>query len=215
MVTSAPNTQANIALGEKRVTLRGLDWQAYQQIYQALPQTRAARFTYDRGALEITMPLEDHEFAVRLIELFIRILVVERGLKIKTLGSTTLDREDLDRGAEPDNAYYIQNQPLVMGKIIDLQTDPPPDLVVEVDITHSDIDKLSLYANLGIPEFWRYDGKIWRIYQLENKAYREVETSLTFPMVAKAKLYEFLAQAKLDEVDAEINLRQWLQSLAR
>ncbi len=215
MVTSAPNTQANIALGEKRVTLRGLDWQAYQQIYQALPQTRAARFTYDRGALEITMPLEDHEFAVRLIELFIRILVVERGLKIKTLGSTTLDREDLDRGAEPDNAYYIQNQPLVMGKTIDLQIDPPPDLVVEVDITHSDIDKLSLYANLGIPEFWRYNGKIWRIYRLENKVYREVETSPTFPMVAKAKLYEFLAQAKLDEVDAEINLRQWLQSLAR
>lgn len=212
MVTSAPNTQTNIAPGEKRVTLRGLDWQAYQQIYQALPQTRAARFTYDRGALEITMPLEDHEFAVRLIELFIRILVVEQGLKIKTLGSTTLDREDLDRGAEPDNAYYIQNQPLVMGKIIDLQTDPPPDLVVEVDITHSDIDKLILYANLGIPEFWRYNGKIWRIYQLENKGYQEAETSPTFPMVAKAKLYEFLAQAKLDEVDAEINLRRWLQS---
>ncbi|MBW4483758.1 MAG: Uma2 family endonuclease [Tildeniella torsiva UHER 1998/13D] len=215
MVTSAFNTQASIALGEKRVTLRGLDWQAYQQIYQALPQTRAARFTYDRGALEITMPLEDHEFAVRLIELFIRILVVERGLKIKTLGSTTLDREDLNRGAEPDNAYYIQNQPLVMGKTIDLQTDPPPDLVVEVDITHTDIDKLSLYANLGISEFWRYNGKVWRIYQLENGAYREVETSLTFPIVAKANLYEFLAQAKLDEVDAEITLRQWLRSLAR
>lgn len=215
MVTSAPNTQTNTALGEKRVTLRGLDWQAYQQIYQALPQTRAARFTYDRGALEITMPLEDHEFAVRLIELFIRILVVERGLKMKTLGSTTLDREDLDRGAEPDNAYYIQNQPLVMGKTIDLQTDPPPDLVVEVDITHSDIDKLNLYANLGIPEFWRYNGKIWRIYQLENAVYQDVEASPTFPMVAKAKLYEFLAQAKLDEVDAEITLRRWLQSLAK
>jgi len=212
MVTSAPNTQANIALGEKRVTLRGLDWQAYQQIYRALPQTRAARFTYDRGALEITMPLEEHEFAVRLIELFIRILVVERGLKIKTLGSTTLNREDLDRGAEPDNAYYIQNQPLVAGKTIDLQIDPPPDLVVEVDITHTDIDKLSLYANLGIPEFWRYNGRVWRIYQLDNEVYREVETSLTFPMVAKAKLYEFLAQAKVDEVDAEINLRRWLQS---
>ncbi|MBE9113590.1 Uma2 family endonuclease [Nodosilinea sp. LEGE 07298] len=215
MVTSTPHIQANVALGEKRVTLRGLDWQAYQQIYQALPQTRAARLTYDRGALEITMPLEDHEFAVRLIELFIRILVVERGLKIKTLGSTILDREDLDRGAEPDNAYYIQNQPLVMGKTIDLQTDPPPDLVVEVDITHSDIDKLNLCANLGIPEFWRYNGKIWRIYQLENAVYQEVETSPTFPMVAKAKLYEFLAQAKLDEVDAEITLRRWLQTLAR
>jgi Uma2 family endonuclease len=100
----------------------------------------------------------------------------------------------------------------VAGKTIDLQIDPPPDLVVEVDITHTDIDKLSLYANLGIPEFWRYNGRVWRIYQLDNEVYREVETSLTFPMVAKAKLYEFLAQAKVDEVDAEINLRRWLQS---
>ncbi|PZO37228.1 MAG: Uma2 family endonuclease [Shackletoniella antarctica] len=215
MVTSAPNPQTNIALGEKRVTLRGLDWQAYQEISQALPPSRAARFTYDRSTLEITMPLEDHEFAVRLIELFIRILVVEQGLKIKTLGSTTLNREDLDRGAEPDNAYYIQNQSLVAGKTIDLKTDPPPDLVVEVDITHTDIDKLSLYANLGVPEFWRYNGKSWGIYHLKNAAYQEVEISPTFPGVVKAKLYEFLAQAKLDEVEAEANLRQWLRSISQ
>ena len=65
------------------------------------------------------MPLKDHEFAVRLMELFIRILVVELGLKLKTMGSTTLEREILDRAAEPDNAYYIQNQPLVAGRNVD------------------------------------------------------------------------------------------------
>jgi Uma2 family endonuclease len=109
--------QADIQpIGEKRVTLRGLTWQAYQQILHALPQTRAARLTYDRGTLEITMPLEDHEFALRLIELFVRILVVEMGMKIKTMGSTTMAREELERGSEPDCAYYIQNQPKVAGR---------------------------------------------------------------------------------------------------
>lgn len=204
-----------IAQGEKRVTFHHLNWAAYQQILHALPQSRAARLTYDRGILEITMPLEDHEFATRLIELFIRILVIELGLKIKTMGSTTLEREELDRSPEPDNAYYIQNQPLVAGRTVDLKQDPPPDLVVEVDITHTDIDKLRLYAALGVPEFWRYNGQVWRIYQLQAGQYQEVEASPTFPTVPKAKLYKFLTQAQQDEVAAEQQLRTWVRSQPR
>ena len=146
-----------VLLGEKRVSLRGISWQSYQQILHALPQSRGARLTYDRGILEITMPLETHEFSLRLIEVFIRILVMEMGMKIKTMGSTTMDREDLQRGSEPDCAYYIQNQPKVTGRIVDFTQDPPPDLVVEVDITHTDIDKNKLYASMGVPEFWRYE----------------------------------------------------------
>jgi Uma2 family endonuclease len=142
----------------------------------------------------------------------VRILVVELGLKIKTMGSTTLDRADLDRGAEPDNAYYIQNQSRVAGRKVDLATDPPPDLVVEVDITHTDINKPALYAAMGVPEFWRYDGREWLIYQLQGDRYLEVACSPTFPMVSKEKLYEFLAVAQTDEVEAEVNLRQWVRS---
>jgi Uma2 family endonuclease len=198
-------------IGEKRVIFQHLNWQAYQQILQALGQTRSARLTYDRGRLEISMPLESHEFARELIGLFIRILVVEIGFKIKSMGSTTLDREDLDRGSEPDNAYYIQNQPRVAGKKVDLKQDPPPDLVVEVDITHSDIDKPALYASMGVTEFWRYNGQVWRIYQLEGQQYQEVENSPTFPWVAKEKLYEFLAQAEQDEVEAERSFRTWIR----
>ena len=115
-----------IAIGEKRVTFHHLNWAAYQQILHALPESRAARLTYDRGILEITMPLADHEFATCLIELFTRILVFELGIKNKTMGSTTLAREELDRSPEPDNAYYIQNQPVVAGRNVDLTQDPPP-----------------------------------------------------------------------------------------
>jgi len=168
-----------IAIGEKRVTFHHLNWAAYQQILHALPESRAARLTYDRGILEITMPLADHEFATCLIELFTRILVFELGIKNKTMGSTTLAREELDRSPEPDNAYYIQNQPVVAGRNVDLTQDPPPDLVVEVDITHTDIDKLRLYAAMGVPEVWRYNGQIWRIYQLQGEQYEEVECSPT------------------------------------
>ena len=150
-----------------------------------------------------------------MIELFIRVLVVELGMKLKTMGSTTLDREMLERSAEPDNAYYIQNQPLVSGRTVNLETDPPPDLVVEVDITHTDIDKLQFYASMGISEFWRFNGEIWRIYQLQGAEYVEVESSPTFSRVPKRKLYEFLAQARHDEVEAELSFRDWVRSLEK
>jgi Uma2 family endonuclease len=210
MVAFIP-TVAPQLVGERRVVFKNITWQGYQQLLSILGEHRAARLTFDRGILEITMPLEEHEFSGRLIERMILILVVELGLKVKTMGSTTLDRSDLDRGAEPDNAYYIQNQSLVAGRKVDLATDPPPDLVVEVDITHTDINKPTLYAAIGVPEFWRYNGQGWRIYQLQGDRYLELSYSPTFPMVSKEKLYEFLEVAQTDEVAAEVDLRQWVR----
>jgi Uma2 family endonuclease len=212
MVTHLATNTLPIAPGESRVALRGMDWVAYGQMRSLLNERTRARLTYDRGTLEITMPSEAHEFYARLIERFIIILVVELGMRVKTLGSTTLDREDLDRGAEPDNGYYIQNQPQVAGRAIDLAVDPPPDLVVEVDINHTDIDKNALYAAMGVPEFWRFSGRVWCIYQLRDGEYGECDRSPTFPGVAKDDLYQFLTASQTDEVTAEINFRTWLRT---
>lgn len=214
MVSTAnttPITPTQTPIGEKRVVFHNISWQSYEKILEALGEHRSARLTYDCGTLEITMPLEEHESAIRLIELFIRILVVEQGLKIKTMGSTTLNFPDLKKGAEPDNCYYIQNQPKVAGKKVDLTQDPPPDLIVEVDITHTDINKLDLYASMGVPEFWRYNGRVLRFYQLQDTQYKEVENSPTFPWVEKANLYQFLAACQADEVEAEKSFRAWVQ----
>jgi Uma2 family endonuclease len=215
VVVAAPEPKSEILsapVGEQRVVLHGVSWAAYLQILDALPQSRSARLTYDEGVLEITVPLEDHEFLGRLIERFIFTLVEILGLRIKTMGSTTLNYSFLQKGAEPDNAYYIQSQPLVKGRNVDFAQDPPPDLVVEVDITHTDIRKNQFYARIGVPEFWRFNGKIWRIYQLESGKYVEVEVSPTFPQVPKDRLYQFLAQAKDDEIEAVQALRAAIMS---
>lgn len=198
-------------IGEKRMAFRDLDWPAFKQIQQLLTERTRARFTYESGVLEITMPLEGHERFARLIELFIRILVVEMGLKVKTMGSTTLDREDLLKSAEPDNGYYIQNYGLVADHEIELNVDPPPDLIVEVDITHTGINKNALYASMGVPEFWRFNGQTWQILSLSHGVYVEQERSPTFKLVQKSDLYHFLETALLDEVTAELDFRQWVR----
>ncbi len=210
-ITLAPKLKA-IPIGEQRVILQGITWRGYQDILRVLPDHRSSRLTFDNGLLEITVPSQLHEQMSELIGLFIRVLVLELGLKLKSLRSTTLNREDLNRGVEPDNAYYIQNSSKVIGKIIDLSQDPPPDLIVEVDITNSDMDKNCLYASIGVPEFWRFDGDTWQILELQESGYVEVPHSPTFDWVEKEDLYRFLEQARIDEIQAEIDFRSWVRA---
>ncbi len=210
MVIAAPEPKAILQpTGEQRVVFRGISWDAYLEILVMLPGSRGSRLTYDDGVLEITMPLEDHEFAARLIERFIIVLAELLDKSMKTMGSTTMNYPMLRKGAEPDNAYYFQNQPLVKGRNVDFSKDPPPDLVVEVDITHTDIAKNQFYASIGVPEFWRYDGQVWRIYMLSQGVYVEVSQSPTFPQVPKERLYVFLKEAKINEIGAMRTLRAW------
>jgi Uma2 family endonuclease len=210
-VLKADNIHQELNLAEQRVVLHNISWSTYEQILADIGQRRSSLLTYNQGTLEITMPLEDHEYAVRFIEIFIQILLEELNLKFKNMGSTTLKRPDLQKGAEPDNCYYIQNQPLVARKKVDLNQDPPPDLIVEVDITYSDINKLDLYASMGVPEFWRYNGEILRIYQLQTDQYLEVENSPTFSRSIKEQLYQFLQDGQVDQLEAIKSFRKLIQ----
>jgi Uma2 family endonuclease len=195
MVNTTPRLSiAQLPPAEKRVSLFNVSWGAYEMILQALDETRAAQLTYDEGVLEIMTPLQEHESSSGSIDKFIHILTEEYNLTIRSLESTTLKRPDLKVGAEPNKGYYIVNEPLVRGKTVDLTVDPPPDLVLEVDITHPDINKNALYAKMAVPEFWRYNGKELKIYQLRSGTYQEVETSPTFPKAPKEALYQLISE---------------------
>lgn len=211
--SKASNTiPVEVAPPEKRLVLYNVSWHTYEKILEAFGEHRAARLTYDQGILEFMVPLEAHENPSDVIGDFIKILTIKSGLNIKSMASTTLKRDDLQKGAEPDKCYYIQNEPLVRGRTVDLYQDPPPDLVVELDITHTDIDKNALYAQLGVPELWRFNGTILRIYQLSQGEYQEVEVSPTFPWAPKDVFYRFLEQCKTQgEAQAHREFRAWVQ----
>lgn len=210
---STNETQEAVRPAEQRLTLHDISWDTYEKLLEAFGEHRAARITYDGGVLEFMVPLEAHENPSDVIGAFVRTLVVASGLNIKSMASTTLKRPELEKGAEPDKCYYIQNEALVRGKTVDLAQDPPPDLVVEVDITHTDIDKNRLYAQLGVPELWRYNGQELRIYQLQQGSFREVEVSPTFPWLPKDRFGLFLAQCKTEgEAPAERALQTWVQA---
>lgn len=196
---------------EQRVMLCNVSWESYEQILTALGERRSARLTYFDSCLEIMTPLEAHEGSSSRIDQFINVITEEMNLCLKSLQSTRLNKPELLASAEPDQCYYIANEQLVRGKTVDLATDPPPDLVVEVDITHTDMDKNGLYAAMGVPEFWRYDGQVLRIYCLQEGTYQETETSLAFPEILKEWLYQFLQDCNTKgETAAKRQLRNHL-----
>jgi Uma2 family endonuclease len=217
MVSASEITPQMIDLAEKRVVLHHISWQSYEKILDALGDSHSARLTYYKGTLEIVAPLEAHENAGSLVGQFIEILTEELDLNLKSMGSTTLKRPEIKVGGEPDKCYYIANEPLVRGRTVNLTIDPPPDLIVEVDITHTDINKNALYAEMGVGEFWRYNGQTLTIYQLQNGTYQEVLTSPTFAWVEKERLYQFLKDcAQVGETQAKRIFRTWIrEQLAR
>jgi Uma2 family endonuclease len=107
----------------------------------------------------------------------------ELGVDLVSFGSTTFKRRDLGKGAEPDTCFYVQNAAGVIGKDqLELGLDPPPDVIVEVDVSHaSPPSKLEFYQELRVPELWRYDGEEAQIHHLTLNGYVPVESSRAAP----------------------------------
>lgn len=206
MVTSAP-------LAETRTLLQNISWQTFKTMLAEMGSERTSRLAYDNGIVEIMTPLMPHENSNRIIEGFVLVLCEEFGLEVKSAGSLTLTRDDLEKAGEPDSSYYIQNELLVRDKEnIELATDPPPDLVLEVEYSRAKIDKLSLYASMGIPEFWRYNPTMLRIYILNNGQYTEVETSPTFSPVAIKEIPRFIQESrKVGQLATKRAFREWVK----
>jgi Uma2 family endonuclease len=195
-ITSPPPQLQEANPVSNHVILKGVSWSTYKALMTEVGDDRAWRIAYNQGVLEIRMPLEEHEEPKRLIESFIEVSVDELEIELRSLGSLTLEREELSRGVEPDSCFYIQNESVVRGKNINLPEVPPPDLVVESDYTSSSLDKFSLYASLGVPELWRYTRQILQVYRLVEGNYQLSEQSLAFPFLPIAEIPGFIAQSK-------------------
>ena len=180
----------------QKVVLEQINWQEFETILNELGEKRSARIAYQNRLLEIMTPLPEHEVNKVVIGDFIKAIMEELDIEFYPLGSTTFKNKIMQQGIEPDDCFYIQNEAKVRGKKrLDLTIDPPPDLALEIDITsrtHSNI-----YANLGVPELWRFEEDELEINVLHEKTYIEVEFSSIFPNLPLKKVIpQYLKQVK-------------------
>lgn len=199
---------------EQRLILHGVPWGTYARLLRALAERPGVRLTYDRGILEIMTLSHEHENQSYLLGRFVDVLTEERGLPVKGGRSTTFRRRRRRRGLEPDASWWIAHEPQVRGKTeIDLRHDPPPDLALEVDVSRSSLDRLAIYAALGVPEVWRLEGRTLVCHVLgPDGRYATSPTSQAFPGLVVADLANFLnLRGQMDDNAIVRQFRAWVR----
>ena len=188
----------------QRFVLHGVSWEEYGKFLEAIGENHV-RVTYDRGSLELMSPLPVHERYKHCFSLFFTVLTLETGVSVTGLGSTTFRRRDAERGLEPDECYYLQSASQVRDwTALDLSVDPPPDLAVEIDVTSSVLNRMAVYASLGVPELWRCDGQVLEAFRLgSGRRYLQTPKSVALPFLPLDELLPLLQRGVVRADDGE------------
>jgi Uma2 family endonuclease len=178
--------------------LSGVDWKTYSRLLSIFGDRRDVRMTYDRGELEIMSPLFEHDDDSRFLGRLVTVLTEELGLPLRAGGSTTMRRRLKCRGLEADECFWISNAYRMAGRRrLNLRTDPPPDLALEVDVTHGSLQRLPIFAALKVPEVWRLKSDVLIFHVLgADGRYATATHSKAFPQVTPADLLGFVKQAR-------------------
>jgi Uma2 family endonuclease len=192
--------------------LEDASWGLYEKLLKDIGE-RPIRVTYDDGRMEIMSPLPEHEDVKKFIARMIEMLTFMLDMPVKSLGSTTFRRKDRAKGLEPDECYYFRNEAKMRGrKRLDLKKDPPPELVVEIDITHRSVPREPIYAALGVPEIWRFNGRRLQCLHLRGGEYSLRKMSLAFPFLEPALLQQFIDRlASEDETSILKTFAAWVR----
>jgi Uma2 family endonuclease len=196
----------------QHVVLHGLGWNDYVQIGTILCDRPALRLTFDRGTLEIMVTSREHEFFKTRLGRLIEILAELLGLRIEPGGNMTFQREDLEKGLEGDNCWWIEHEDQIRGKLTwDPADDPPPDLLLEIEVARTAVARMAIYAALQVPQVWCFDGRSLRVYLLEpDGRYLQANESPTFPRIPLAEIVRFL-QPEHDYLTVQNEFRAWVK----
>jgi Uma2 family endonuclease len=199
----------------QRVILNDISWETYQRLMEERGEHPQPRYAFDRGRLEIMVTSYEHENLKHVLEMLVELLAAELEIDIEGAASTTFQREDLAQGFEPDASFYVEHASRIRGlKQIDLNVDPPPELVIEIDISHASLNKFPIFAGLGIPEIWRYHKETITIFKLDGNAYRAQAASELFPGATDADLTRLINDGRqMKRSDWFRSVREWALTL--
>ncbi len=194
------------------VWLWGVPWEEYIRL-RDIPESRNVRMTYDEGSLELMSPSKLHERIAELLGHLVIAWTLDREIPVESCGSTTFRREDLQKGLEPDKCYYLQHLAEVRDRDdLDLATDPPPDLVIEVDVSSPSRRRFPIYARLGVPEVWLWRNDTLQFFLLgADRQYAATDDSVSLPGFPRRLAEQLLAQVRAKDDTAL--LREFRQAI--
>jgi Uma2 family endonuclease len=201
MATATPEVETPTETGEQHLVLHGVEWDQYVTINDALAERRGVRMIYVDGSLMIVTLSHHHDWFIDLFDAIVKAVALGSGVKFQVVGSATLRLPSENVGVEADRAYdFGENAVTLRGPVeIDLATQPPPDLAIEVEVTHSATRAIDVHARIGVPEVWRYDARRGTLTFLElgeGRVYQPRPRSRNLPELAPE---DVVAQLRLAE----------------
>ena len=206
-------TPAPPIVGEERMLISDVSWDFYVAFCEEIGE-RPLRLSFSDGMLEIMIAKAPHEFYKKMLAKLIEIIILELDLPVRSGGSMTFQRKDLEKGFEPDECWWIEREAEVRTKSeFDFQRDPPPDLAIEIEMNRSLVSRVGIFAAMGVKELWRHDGRRLRFCALQDDgSYRDQDTSLAFPFLRPADLEPYLQiDDDTDETTRVRCFRDWLR----
>jgi len=189
-------------------------WEFYKQMCDQLERSgQHARVTFDEGRMEIMTTTGWHEGIKTCVARLLEHYSFVRDIPIQGFGNVSCEREDWLKGLQPDECYYITNKILLDDSgHLDLLHGPPPDLVIEVEVTRPSIPKHPIYVKMGVPELWAYTSEKITVLKLEDKKYIPVSISSYFPDLDLAEFFRFVQIARLDQHEGVKAFDAWLRA---
>jgi Uma2 family endonuclease len=212
MAATLTEPTTNTAETEQRLVLHGIGWDQYEKVLEAFPEQPGVRITYLDGRLTLLSPTRRHDWFERTLGYLIAAVAQGLGIEWEPAGHTTYRRETDEGGVEGDDTYYFgKNAEIMRGpKNVDLSTQPPPDLAVEVEAAHRADDSVVVWGRLRVPEVWRLDIKRWSLtfgIRQEDGTYRPVARSQA---LSPLEPEDVLSQLRLAE---QIGTSRWYAQL--
>ncbi|GAC1335334.1 MAG: Uma2 family endonuclease [Isosphaeraceae bacterium] len=204
---------------EQVLTLRGIGWDAYLTINEALGERQQARLVYLDGKLTLMTKSRRHEWLSNRFFQLVVAVAQGMGMTCEDAGETTFRREDIKGGLEGDQTFYFgEHAEMMRGPVdIDLTTQPPPDLAIEVEVSHRADHAIAVYARLGVPEVWRFDADSERCAILilnESGFYTEtVQSRCLTPLTSNDIVEQMKIAQRLGWNDWSLGLPAWVRDV--
>jgi Uma2 family endonuclease len=181
---------------EASVVFEGATWAEYEAMLRIIGD-RYIFVNYDQGVMEVMVPSHTHERIGEFLGLTVDILTEELEIPCEAGGSTTHRRADLEKGVEPDKCYWLRAKAVAMlgRRELDLTIDPAPSLVIEVNYTSSSVDRMAIYAALGVDEVWRFH-RVLQFLQLRGGVYEPTDRSICLPMLTVAEAIRLIEMSR-------------------
>ncbi|MCA9878617.1 MAG: Uma2 family endonuclease [Thermomicrobiales bacterium] len=189
----APAEEHTLSIREQRVLLDNVSWDLFERILVEDVDRRVPRLAYDDGALEFMTPSRLHESIDRTLTSLAAILIDVWRMDLIECGAMTMSRAVANVGLEPDSSFFIQHAAEARRNRDSVFPEGfPPDLVIEVEISRSLVERLPLLAAMGVPEVWRATSDTVAILTLSGHEYRHAPSSAALPGLTPEKLQEFM-----------------------